>query len=1666
VLNSQAAQEQVKLAYRADWGQQFEHNANKLAPALREIAYVLVADTTLGWANPDRRPTRDALGRIVSRYEALPERERLRVLATVYPRLAAHVDHAWQLYQRLPYQAGATRRAYRAPHSPAVVQWARFSWLQRTAAAVAGYEQEIAWFAAWAPYLPHWGAADALGVLFAGAIEQGDEEGQAVYEILVASARGEHTVGTMGRHVTRALLIASRPEGWDLVERMLLAAQRQEGLRQAILETIDEAHPEAFRRMLRLILEHDLIRFNATLRAADVWFGLGWKVDHAREARETIAHALCFLDDPAARARALHGEDDRTAYVALWSLAFEDAEAAVEPAARLLADPRVERRFVATYLLGSLGLSTSRDALFSALEDADLRVVTLALGAMRGYRVGGTDMFERLERVLPRLPRRKRTLAPLVWPWLALTADRQVAAGALVDGLGERSPKRLIPYLDAMSVDDRARVARLLAQMPRQDAEVRVVLLSLVGDRSAWVRKEALTVLEKHRPSEAEAVGLEGLLTRKPGDLRRGVLSMLLNQNDAAALASAERLLGASTARQRLAGLELLRQMAEARRAAGRCRALAAGFQASNQVIDDDEAQLLSHILARSQEPPTLDDALGLIDPAERTLPLRPRGRSLLSQRRPLVTPAAIACLKALDALVHEGRALPLTIQIWDGSEQEMLLGNMTWGFHAPDPTLSLDENRPCLPLPERWERWYAERPQALRDRDGLELVRALGSCAAASARIPGPFGLAALPELDRALNELFAVHERGELQYHRLVDSILRWLVYLHPVGGTVDCLLEAVEASLAALPGTRIEPVDPGATAGANPADWRTPYGPYGALQGWLNLARYHRTLCPTAWRDAHHVRLWRLVRWLDEPYPGAPRYRPPLEDALFAYQAGGANELDLLDQLLGPRSADRYGYFAFPELVMLSGLKPHPLIQAHPILADLVERCRERILEVELGRGEMPTAASRPALRLRYAGGAATLFHVLGAMGRERLVRGWTYDSLSKASVFSSLIRATMPREEDTLPDFRDRVRAARIPERRLIELALYAPQWANHVEHALGWPGLADATWWIHAHTKDTNWRVGQEVRELWNAQISEYTPLSGEQLLDGAVDVAWFFRAYSTLGSARWDRLYKNAQYASGGRGHKRAQLFADAMLGRIEPNDLVARIEGKRHQDSVRALGLLPLPDAVRPASRTIDGVRAGAHAEGRVQELLARYRVFQEFLRTSRKFGSQRQASEKLAVQIGMENLARTAGYPDPVRLEWAMEGQETADLAGGGQAVVVGETRVTLSIDPMGQPQIDVEKGGRRLQRVPAALRKDQRVAALRERRGQLVRQAARMRRSLEEAMVRGDRFAASELEELLKHPLLAPMLKQLVFVGEEAIGYPTVGGMTLEAHNGGSLPLAEGELMRVAHPYDLYCSGEWHHWQRDCYLDHRVQPFKQVYRELYLLTGAEREERTVSHRYAGHQVNPRQALALLGKRGWVSYPEEGIRRTFHEAGLSAWVTFSQGYLTPAEVGGLTLEGVSFARRGEWQRLALAEVPPRLFSEVMRDLDLVVSVAHQGGVDPEASASTVEMRAALVRETCAMLKLDNVAVDGRYALIEGSLGSYNVHLGSAVIHQQPGGAICVVPVHAQHRGRLFLPFVDDDPKTAEVVSKVLLLAKDSEIRDPTILEQILHPS
>ena len=124
------------------------------------------------------------------------------------------------------------------------------------------------------------------------------------------------------------------------------------------------------------------------------------------------------------------------------------------------------------------------------------------------------------------------------------------------------------------------------------------------------------------------------------------------------------------------------------------------------------------------------------------------------------------------------------------------------------------------------------------------------------------------------------------------------------------------------------------------------------------------------------------------------------------------------------------------------------------------------------------------------------------------------------------------------------------------------------------------------------------------------------------------------------------------------------------------------------------------------------------------------------------------------------------------------------------------------------------------------------------------------------------------------------------------------------------------------------------------------------------------------------------------------------------------------------------------------------------------MRDVDMAVSVAHAGAVDPETSHSTVEMRKAIIEFTLPLFRLDNVRLEGAFAFISGERADYAIHLGSGVVHLQGGPMINFLPVHSQHRGKLFLPFVDDDPKTAQIISEILLFGEDKKMKDPFILE------
>jgi hypothetical protein len=1605
--------------------------------------------------------------------EGLSKRDRNKLFKKLCGPLAPATDQAWERLKVAPYQSGYCRRSFRAPHNPEMSLERRFGWLGQIADVANAIDADVLtleWLAAWCPYLSGYNTPNACAHLFAAAIDAGGAEGETVFEVLRASATNEHEVGAMGRHVPRALLCAAREDGWELIEKMLLAAQRQEGLRQVILETVDEAHPHAFQRMLRLIIDEKLARFSSVARAVDVWFGMNWDSASVKTINDTVRMALELLESDAAWEQAVNGSDPEAVFLGLWADGFEDVEHSIETAGLIAEHSAPEVRFVTAYHLGQTGLAESQEHLIEFMDDPDLRVAIQAMhGADRCARANSdVDVFDEprfaaLERLFERCPAKHRKLDRIVWPWTEQKLSRDLVATAMVNSIGKLPPSRLIPYIEQFDPRNRSRACQFLSEQKKWSHETRETLVRLMGDSSTYVRASAFDAFECRKLTPAEAETMEGFLTRKANDLRQGAVKLLIGQDDDSALASGRRLIAAGNVNQRVAGLETLRELAEADRRREDCLELVQEYESSRKKLTKDEQVQLSAILTTGEEKVMLDNGLGLFNPVERSPRITPK-----KCKAQAVTPATTRIITDLDRLVHKHRDVSVPIQHWNRTEEEPL-GGIRW-FPGYSQQMPIREQIDRMPLHQVWLDWEKQRGSALKDVDGCELLRAHHLLELTQDWGWSRYGEKFLEHKSRRKLRSYIVGQGKlpKLKYPHVVKGVVDWLVHLHPPKNAVDVCLDVIETVLALIPESDLQEL---VRLRETPLRSRYSYRYDDPITDWRETDMLeHWMRAPEGWLLPEgdqlprnkRTRLWNLQRWFDEPLDGARRNRAPLSSVLAAYSAGAATIADVFDEIIGPDQD-----FVSLRHLTLSG-ESRETLEQNPELPRILDQVRTRILEVELVRGDLPTPATTPASVLNSLYGLSTLKSILLAIGKERFRASrysWRQEEAGRIESFTHLVRVTHPGPADTADDFKREMKQAlkdgSVPEEKVLQLVFLAPQWTRFVQEFYNWDGLDEGLYWFLAHmryvsgTEEAALAAGFEDEEqqsedgdrprrmsAWERLILERTPITAEQRNNGVVDVNWFHRTHDRLGRKRWLRLAEAARFAATGAQAKRAQFIADVLLGNVARQELIDGIRERRLKEHVRLLGLLPLAK--------------GNRAE---RDLHERYAVLQDYKRYAKGLSSMSRPDALLAVEIGLQNLAQLAGYKDPLRLEWAMEAKATKDLLDGPVTVSKGDVSMNLSLDDRAQPQIEILRGSKSLKSLPAAVKKETDFVDLKERHRELKRQASLIRGSLEAAMCRGDSFTGGELAEIAGHALLKPMLERLVLVGDGAMGYPDKNGKALRGHDGRHQTVKKRDQLRIAHPSDMLAAKDWDKWQHECFQAERLQPFKQIFRELYIVTAQERSDKTFSRRYAGQQVNPQQAYTLWGQRGW--NVDEGVFKVFHDEQISVAVDFDYGITTPLDVEGLTLDTVQFFDERHRQ-LKLTDVPARIFSEVMRDLDLVVSVAHRGGVDPEATASTVEMRSALLRETCDLLGLRDVRLKKSQASIKGHLGDYTVHLGSATVHRLPGGAVCMVPVHAQHRGRLFLPFADDDPKTAEVISKVLLLAKDDEIQDPTILEQL----
>ncbi|MGO4548573.1 DUF4132 domain-containing protein [Paenibacillus sp. 2TAB23] len=1493
--------------------------------------------------------------------------------------------------------------------------------------------------------------AMAIADMVAYAIDAGDD---AVMEALKDVIYGDNNTALLSRAMISGIFLSHNRDAYRMIGELLVAARLQEGLRQSIVEAMDEGTIEAMTDMMKVITEHDLIRYSSVIRALDVWTGLALEASNARVARQNIDYAAQCLTDPAALREGLASHDVNMLFMSLWATAVLEEKQLYEQISLIMAREEPFRQIVAQYMLVQ---SQNEDIRFLIAQDwlgephkevqywvlqnytfdysfewesdsqGAYRRLVFRRSVLLEDKTVRERQYEQFKAMLASVAAADSEERSKVFPWVSysFTADmvvRKLLYLAAYD-MDREWIADIIAIKDKLSSDMRGELLRFFISDPSDSAQ-RAFLLASLADKSMSNREIAIHKASELALSEDELAAVASLLKLKTGTLRQAAIGLLLKQAPNQLTAVLELLLQSRNELQRLAALELLTEMKEEPRLAE----LSSAMKDEVDLMEEPtEKERLLIAKLKQQTAYTLSAGLGLFDPllvqeelaGKAQLPLS----ALADGKRyfTLTIEQISGFVRGLADLIHLHREHEYEATDYSGAKQTLLVGaqltKMNWRYEPDDATPELER----YPLASLWSDYLDSSgfgPGELLQFQFLRIEYKLYSYAAGelehweSAHYkPAEGWRKELLDQLYPLDLMREVHLLGESlpyssQVYRIINAYVedsrgkeQFETSRHFLSLIISCFpFECAKEESRLL-------------------DLFTGF--------WNRMLRSNS-------RDDES-----FVEWIRTIYPlyerfGFEQQLLDTKDFARAFSLGVIDENELYKELLSrPHSATHIRQLTHPK---------RKLIETYPQLAAIKDTVVQRILELELSRGELATEVTHLAMGIMHIEGIRTFIAILEGLDKESFVRGYIYGygkDITRKETFCHLLKACSPGANEDAALLREQLLQKNISEIRLLEAAMYAPQWVDLISDYLGWDGLRSAAWYFHAHINESFSAEKETV-------VAHYSPIEPQDFNDGAFDIEWFRQAYDELGEERFRLLYQCAKYISAGANHRRSQLFADAVLGKLNASELQASIIEKRNKDLLLSYSLLPW----------------GGEKE-KAGEVLERYSFIQRFLKESKAFGAQRRASEEKASSIALDNLARNGGYADVIRLTWDMEGRKLDELLPYFEPHELDDgISAQLTIDESGKTEIHVIKQGKALKSVPASYKKHAYIAALKETKTELTDQYRRARTELERSMASGSGFTVQELGMLFRNPVLAPLVRDLVFKANGKLGYYSEGKL-IDALGAWHV-LEETDQLSIAHPLDLYASGEWSLFQKDLFDRQAVQPFKQVFRELYLPNADELAGGSLSRRYAGHQVQPRKTVSLLKSRKWTISYEEGLQKVYYKENVIASIYALADWFSPSDIESPTLETVQFFHRHSLKGLDISEVPSLVFSEVMRDIDLVVSVAHVGGVDPEASLTTIDMRLAIVRESLRLLKIDNVRFEGKHVLIDGKLGEYSIHLGSGVVHKLAKGALAIIPVHSQHRGRVFLPFMDEDPKTAEILSKIVLLAQDEKLKDPQILAQL----
>ena len=1528
---------------------------------------------------------------------------------------------------------------------------------------------------------------DASSFIGAALRERDAEVIAATKEVLTS----ENNVGILSYSLVCAIERSDNEEFHDLLLNLLKAAKLQEGLRQVIVESGDSYNMDFYLKLLKVIDEEGLLRYSSVRRAVQTWCGLGYDKIEDKDIA-TIFHSIRrYLEHPEERATAYAGENPLEAYIALYTAGGVDAQVAYAEAEALMASGKPSQLSVAA--LWYLKRINQQKKRYDALEHIDVFVAHSDEFAFRAYLTDELSKPELLDTFVqhkkaPKLSEKKRKaleqIHQMLLDWLpTLKADNKVvhpgfewfnisfAREAVINALfattiylhtqeainsflAQKFPSwgvHIFTYYSKSKLD-KYRDFFFSYVLPMGTPEVRRGFLlrnALTFDDDALflVFREAFL---REQFTDKEIKLLDAKFKSKVSTTRQRAVQLLLTQPDDILVGAYERLQrtkgdyiadclmelreGSAILREKFGEVTESEKKNSEDGASDSRAAVGKGKSKAAQVGDAGDSQLRFGWFTPTELPqlpfenPFSDAERFAESPVSQWVSMNEEQKSMLSQGLSWETSKPKLDLSKLFPFTEkEVKAIyddfaqiiednkELTYQNKWGETLHLNERSFTWA----DAT-ELDQ----FPYPELWKGWIKRHNMTDEKILGLDLMVSYLRLYDRTEVFPLPLEGYPLANKGKKVQwEHVWMFEDFMQSLQQMVEERQPQLVFSHAYTLCQLYYWYSPQETYKKHNWYRddaIYPISEGfpLTYAIRVCDFST-HCEFERVAP-MFLAFYHRWGEPARqenWEDVYQLSTARLLQLHAHGIIN--------EDQLFTQME--LYEFNGLYGMLSIAYAHRRGALNLKKVEEMGNGSDADFICYVQSTRDLVDRYVNHLFEVEMQRRNAPTEATEAFRRCHYVlvlKGAERVARIMKALRKDHLKID-IYGT-ERRSILSSLATSCYPLPTDT-PDM-----LTDISEELLVELAFFAPQWLDLVEQRLNWRGFRTAYYYFIAHARE----MGNDEKK---ALIARYTELDPQDLADGAFDEALFRQALEEIGEERFELCYKAAKYIGSGAIHTRARRYADVVQGKVTEEELLKQIQEKRNKDAVCALGLLTDRD------------------DAAIQR---RYLRIQQFLKESKQFGAQRQASEKRVCEIALLNLSRGAGFVDPVQLTWRMEALQVESAANYLEGIDIDGYSCIISLKEDGTNRLQILKDKKLLKGVPAKLKKHPQYLEIAEVSKAWKAQHHRARFLLEDMMQRRTPLAVEDVRAILSNPVVSPMFKKLVLLQDQQFGLPTAEGLaTLD----GLKKYGKSPLL-LAHPVDFNAAGLWAKWQSYLFAEKLVQPFKQVFRELYVPM-PEESKQSESRRYSGYQIQVKQAAAALRSRGWTASYEDGLQKVFLAQGICVSLYAQADWFSPSDVEAPAIEYVQFSRTRyvpDAPQLHISDLDPVLYSEVMRDIDMAVSIAFVGGVDPETGQSTKELRAAIVRCTAELMKFANVSISGNHVYIKGMLANYTVHLGSGLVRQEGGTVIPIIPVHSQHRGRIYLPFMDEDPKTVEIISKVVLLAEDNKLKDPTILQWI----